>query len=414
MAEVVTGLLYLTGLLFVASTFTGVVFDRMAPGRPRDAVLGTLFGATAGAAILASMTLPGGVVVDARMPLLVIAGLIGGPIGALAALPIPIGMRLEAGGTWVIGVLSIMAGPLVGLAVRAVRARLGLPLDRTAVLWAAAATPLLMISAVFVPMPLPAMVTTFLVPLVIFNAIGTLCVGFTVISELIRSETRHSANEREAFDARANLVPSSVFKSQLIHQWKLHEFFNTPHAYMLISIDDACTLKRAMGAKAFGALRMDVARVVSSHIRDADLATAKDFDRFAVLLPQSSVQISRSVATRIQERVRASIPGPHGPVTVSIGLADVSESMCAGDVEAIAEGALFLANARKPANAIGPDYSETLAPGDAPAEIAHRPWRGEGVAKAAETMPSELSDPEHLVPAAHLGADEPVRAASSA
>lgn len=81
------------------------------------------------------------------------------------------------------------------------------------------------------------------------------------------------------------------------------------------------------------------------------------------------------MATRIQDRVRATVNGPNGAVTVSIGLSDVSESMCAGDVEAIAEGALFAANARKPKNAIGPAYNETLAPDEPEVSRLHQQWQ---------------------------------------
>lgn len=397
MTELVTGLFGVTGLLFVAAVLSGVLFDRIDAGSRRDAAVGLLLGVAAGVAVLAAVRLPGGVVADVRGPLLITAGLFGGWVGFLAALPIPLGLRLEAGGTWVAGVVSIFMYAGLGAVVRQVVGVRARSVSRSAAMWAAVASPLALLSVLLIPGIDSSFFWTVVVPFAAFNAIGTLLIGIALSSELSRSETDRSRKRRESFDALTKMLPPDVFASQLLHQWKLYEFSNVPHAYILVSIDGASALLKKLGEKAYDALRAEIAMIVSEQVRGTDLATTRDFDRFAILIPQGDVQIARSVGSRIQETVRAKVKGPDGPITVSVGLADVADGFQAGDVEAAAEGALFQANGQKAADAIGPTCCETLATNVAESEFRSPSWyhmqSGNTATTAAGAPPSDGDGP---------------------
>lgn len=361
---VLKDLLELIGLFVVAAITLGVVFDKIAPGPWRNALVGLLCGVYAGLAMAMPLHLGNGFMIDGRSPYIIVAGLFGGPVGLAAALPIPLAVRIGAGGPAVlIGVAAILTAGAIGLIAHLVLRWSGRPLCRSAVAVTALAAPLTLLS-IFVPhlAPRPGMFDPFLLPLLVWTPFATLIFGLCVSNELTRSDSNRLERESERFERSTRLVSPAVLSRHLHHQFELHEFCGTPHAYMLIAIDDAAGLRSALGARAFAALREAVARQIRAKTRRLDVVAALDTDRFGVLLPQTDRAAARPIAIAIQGAVAALRP-PGAPVTVSIGMADVANTSRAEDVEAAAEGALFLANAVTPRGAIGPvDLIETTGP----------------------------------------------------
>jgi hypothetical protein len=126
------------------------------------------------------------------------------------------------------------------------------------------------------------------------------------------------AHGRAAFEAQTNACgPKPVFDSQLMHHWTLHVSFDTAHAFMLVSLAMRSVLRPDLCAKGLRAASFtEVAKAVSGSIRKTDVATARDFDRIAVLLPQSDLATARGIAQSVQMACRQISRGLDDALTV--------------------------------------------------------------------------------------------------
>lgn len=358
MWSVLTHLLQSVGFLVVAAFVLGVVFDKVSPGALRQALFGALCGVFAALAMVMNVAVEGGFVVDARTPLLVAAGLLGGPIGALLAVPIPFGLRLHLGGPVAhAGAVAVVGAVLIGVLTRAGVRGLGWPLDRRAVLIASLAAPLCLL-ALFVPgTPIPEDVLTLIVlPFMAWLPFSTAIVGLSCMNELTRSDTARRERDAQRFRSHTQHLPQSVFDSQLDQLQRLNARYGTRYAMMVVSIDNADGLMKHLSRKRWMQLRTDIARIVRDSVRDCDVCTARGPDRFVVLLPHTTTRATLPAAERIRTATVAlgedDWKEADGP-TVSIGVADVEDAFHAEAVEVAAEGALYLARDRTPTGALG-------------------------------------------------------------
>lgn len=348
MYSVLSNILIASGLCAITAIALGRAFDLTASQRYQAMAVGFACGAVA--ALLPFLGPYGPV---ALAPPLVAAGILAGRLAVLMAVPLPLALiALQSGG--LIAWLTLAASASLGLVARFLSARMGAELDRSAALWGAIATPfacavpcLAAVSAT----PVAALRT--LAQDAAFAATVSAVLIAGIVSEIGRSETNRKQRQARKLRMAANLVSPAMFQAQVLHQWRLHEFFGAPHAFILVSIDRAAELRRSAGEANYERIREEVGRVVGSSTRQVDLATAVDFDRFAILLPQTSVEVARGVAIRLQNAVREAVSGPFGAVTVSMGLADADDATTPDGIEDAAEAALYEANARQASNAIG-------------------------------------------------------------
>jgi diguanylate cyclase (GGDEF)-like protein len=357
MSGVLAQILQLVGVLVVVALALGVLFDRMSGGRRRDLAVGALCGTAAAATMLLSFDGGAGLRMDARAPILLVGALFGGPWGALAALPLPLVTRAALGGPAVyIGIASVLLAVGLGLAVRLAAGALGHGIGRGTVLVLAALSPLTL-AALAVPHLAPEPGT--FAPLALFLLLllpgGTAVLGLVVFAELARSEGSRTQRESERFQRSTDHVSRDFFDRQMAHYARMNTRFGTHAAYLLVSVDDARAVRRILGNWRWRQLRVELAQVIRAAVRDSDVCAAIDEDRFAVLLPHTGESGMRIVAERIQRSVADGFRhSPIGAITVSIGMASFGEALEADEVAAVAETALFVANARSPRNAIGP------------------------------------------------------------
>lgn len=355
MSNVLVPLLQTASLLVVSSWLMGFIFDRTKPGAVRDAAVGLFFGLFALAAMMAATHL-GAFVIDGRSPFLIAAGLFGGPVGAALAVPLTLAMRLSVGGpAVVVGCAAIVGAAALGVVVRLAYDRWGRSLNRSAVLSAATASPLLLL--VFLlpqAQALGGLGSPIVVPLLGWLPFATLLVGFTTVNELVRSDAERAKAEAERFQRSTEHVAREMFETQLKHHWHLNARYGVHYAYMLVAVDDGPAMRAAMRPEAWKALRERIAKIIGDTVRESDICCATDFDRFAVLMPHTSFAGVISVAERIQTQVAQTVGRtPAGEITVSVGIAGVGEGQEVRDIEAAAEGALYLATARDKRNGLG-------------------------------------------------------------
>jgi diguanylate cyclase (GGDEF)-like protein len=357
MSAVLVQLLQMVGLLVVLALALGLVFDHVERGLRRDVAVGLLSGTAAMSAMFLSYDFGAGFHTDARGPILMVGALFGGPVGALAALPLPLATRVVMGGPAVlVGVASILSALAVGLLVHAATRALSRPVDRLAVIALAALSPLTLVSLLAPHFaPEPGMLVPLVVPFLVFLPFGTAVLGLFTAAELARSDAARSRRETERFQRSTNHVSREFLDRQLAHYGHMHLRFGTHCGYMVVSVDEAAAIVRAIGERRWARLRTEIAQVLRSSVRDSDICAAVDFDRFGVLLPYTGEAGMQVVAERIQRNVIDSFGrSPAGAVTVSIGMASFTNGESAEDLVALAESALFVANARTPRNALGP------------------------------------------------------------
>lgn len=388
MIEMFQQLMLSAGLYMLCAIGLGTVFDRLAPGRWRSVAVG----ATCAAGVAGLSVMPpiaGGLAADATGPLLLVGSLLGGPLGTAVLLPAPLALRILEGGPAVLtGACNILLACAVGLAVALVCQRINVPVRRRAVLVLGAASPIALLGyALPEAAPLTEALSGVLATMLVWTPLGTVVFGFAVVSELVRAEVVRTKVRRRLFETLTGTVPPDVFQGQLAHQWRMHERYGQDYAYMLVSIDDAIDTRAAVGSDEWERLRAIIATHIKRATRDCDVCTAIDHDRFGVILPHATLPSALPVARRVQAAVQeaAGFATAAGRVTVSIGCAEVEGTTRPNDVEAAAEGELFLANTRQRASAIGP-WLDTAAsdglvrsfPGAAKADEASAPPRRSG------------------------------------
>ncbi|MBJ3777521.1 GGDEF domain-containing protein [Acuticoccus mangrovi] len=399
MVDTLWHLILMSGFALVAPIALGALSDHLAGERLRKAAIGVAYGLAVAAVMSSPLSSSGGPAIAAHGPLLLVAGLFGGPLGALAALALPFAMVTAAGGAAMPAALASVVVPAgIGVAVHEVHRYTKRPLQRSSVISLAGLAPLCLL-CLLVPTrgELP---PTSLPALLAWLPLGTMVFGLLTLAELARSDALRAQIAEEAAETTMRMMSHAVFRQHLEHHWLLHERYGSPYAYLLVSIDEGANLRNRLGERRWQDVRHHVGRDVRKAVRDSDVCTAIDFDRFAVLLPHCSAVAARTVAERIRANVARSFGGGrHGEaVSVSIGIADVGRTSRPDDLETAAEGALFLANAQTPRSAIG---ATTKPGGDGPRNDAAPPaTRAPAVARpcaidgdfAGASRPQPLAD----------------------
>ncbi|WMS43034.1 diguanylate cyclase [Acuticoccus sp. MNP-M23] len=360
-ASVLPNLLNPFAIVIIGSLAAGFLFDRVAAGRRRNVLIGLI----GGAGSLAVMFTPSGVApfaIDGHICIILVASFFGGPLGALAAVPLPLAMQLELGGPAVpIGLGAIVLAALVGAGVRLACNRLGLRTRRRAVLLLAAASPLV-VCALAVPSGgfLAGPTLLSLIGFLVWMPTLTFLFGILVGNELARSDAKRRQDDEQLFFSLTQTVRDSLLRSQIEHHERLHERYGVHYAYLLVALDDGEAMYERTPPADWVRFKAAVARQLRDCIRDSDVCAPLGEDRFGILLPYTSAANAYTVAERIQAAANTILKFEGKPVSVSIGLAHVDDTMPANDVMITAEGALFLASANGQKNVIGPFPSDRL------------------------------------------------------
>lgn len=345
MSVILEELVQPASMFMIAALILGALFDRVPPGRSREAATGLVCGLAA--ALVIAMSPVGAGFGDGHGPLVLVGAFVGGVPGFAAVLVPPLAaMLLEARPGLVGAVAGLGVLGLIGLAANLARTKRGLPLRRRTVLWLALASVL-----AFATLPFASADAAS--PLGFWLPFGTLLFGLAVVTEHKRCEEQSARASEVRFRELTDTISLPLFKSQLEQHFRMHVRYGQDYSYMLVSIDGAVELRKSLSSAEWELLRATTGVAVRRAVRDPDVCAAVDFDRFAVILPHASLPFALPVAERIQRAV-VSATATIGPVTVSVGVAEVDGTIAAHDIEAAAEAELFLANMRQKTAAIGP------------------------------------------------------------
>ncbi len=208
-------------LLFVAFTFLSNLSKLDTDALPRQALTGLIFGSFACLGMLMPITITEGVIMDARVPIISMAGIFAGPVGALISGLMAIFMRLNIGGIGAMtGVISILI-PMIasGALGHYINVRNnGIVPFRWIVIYGLVISPLCLASFFSLPMDIAAsMIIDAGVYLIFINLIGALLLGYMLSQDLNRRTMTKElmALRQKAEDAAA---AKSVFMARMSHE----------------------------------------------------------------------------------------------------------------------------------------------------------------------------------------------------
>jgi diguanylate cyclase len=125
--------------------------------------------------------------------------------------------------------------------------------------------------------------------------------------------------------ASATTDTSKSFNDELKRRVAECQRFDVPLSIMRIEVDNFATLKQELGESGDRAVMDTVNEILTTTLREMDLAAETHVGQLSAMLPGSEVHDAAGVAERIREKIAAcSIPGAdNASVTVSLGLTHV-------------------------------------------------------------------------------------------
>lgn len=164
-----------------------------------------------------------------------------------------------------------------------------------------------------------------------------------------RAALKHKAGEFQQLsvtDALTGLLNRRYLEERLAEEIKRSNRNGFPMSFMMVDVDDFKAyndnFSHPEGDKA---LKL-VAQCLKETLRGADVAARYGGEEFSILLPQTNSVEAQIIAERIRERIE-SAKFPNRKVTVSIGVASCSQSVCtAVDIIKAADNALYEAKRR--------------------------------------------------------------------
>ncbi len=125
-------------------------------------------------------------------------------------------------------------------------------------------------------------------------------------------------------DPLTDLFNRRRFEEELSEQLRSAEDNSTQGAVLFLDLDQFKDVNDSLGHRAGDDLLKRVGELLASSLRDKDILARPGGDEFAILLPETAPERSRSIANRIQEAIRHHtflIEGHPISVTASIGVA---------------------------------------------------------------------------------------------
>jgi len=129
-----------------------------------------------------------------------------------------------------------------------------------------------------------------------------------------------------ATDGLTQLYNHRHFQAQFLRETKRTERTGAPLCLVLVDVDDFKLLNDRLGHSAGDRVLQEMARAMSSQIRQTDYLARYGGEEFVLLLPQTGVEGGLALAEKVRgaiETLELPVIGPEGrvSVTVSIGLA---------------------------------------------------------------------------------------------
>ena len=172
------------------------------------------------------------------------------------------------------------------------------------------------------------------------------------LATLLQRSFRHAQLLSEArADAKTGLLNAATWEREASAEVARAVRTHSPLAVALLDLDRFKQINDTHGHLVGDEVLRAVARLMTSVLREYDVAGRFGGEEFVMLLPQTRAPDALRIAERVREHVaRLAVPGPGGeriPVTVSIGVAalDAGSSRQLTELLAAADAALYRAKA---------------------------------------------------------------------
>lgn len=160
-------------------------------------------------------------------------------------------------------------------------------------------------------------------------------------------EEMRQANEQlrrlSVTDDLTGLRNRRAFEERLALEFSMSRRRRRELAILLLDVDNFKSINDRWGHAAGDTALRRLSALLRTTVRLPDLVARYGGEEFGVLLPESGLAAGQGFARRLLERVRAE-PWEHGPVTVSIGVATLNDSLLNGfQLVSMADEALYAA-----------------------------------------------------------------------
>ncbi|MEW6263534.1 MAG: diguanylate cyclase [Thermodesulfobacteriota bacterium] len=168
---------------------------------------------------------------------------------------------------------------------------------------------------------------------------------------LFNAYQHESALNRAAHDPLTGLFNRLAFEEHLNREFERHLRYNSELALIMIDLDHFKSVNDRYGHKAGDDVLVRVARIIRENVRATDIAVRLGGEEFAVIMPDTDQAKARSLARRIEKRLRQEairIGEDSLKQTASQGVADVRAVRMNHPDELIrlADQAMYLAKAK--------------------------------------------------------------------
>jgi diguanylate cyclase (GGDEF)-like protein/PAS domain S-box-containing protein len=168
---------------------------------------------------------------------------------------------------------------------------------------------------------------------------------------------RHLADH----DGLTGLFNRRRFEEELERHVSHARRYGMEGALLLIDIDELKAINDNGGHRAGDAVLIAVAGVLRSRLRGSDVVARFGGDEFAVLLPHATARDAATVGEDLAAGVRGEVRTPAGPVTISVGVGELTRGVGNAD-EALsrADASMYRAKVRG-GDGLGPGAEESGA-----------------------------------------------------
>lgn len=164
-----------------------------------------------------------------------------------------------------------------------------------------------------------------------------------------RALLKHKAGEFEQLsvtDSLTGLLNRRYLEERLAEEIKRSRRDGFQMSFMMIDVDHFKSYNDNFSHPEGDKALKIVATCLKESLRSSDVAARYGGEEFSILLPQTTLNESRTIAERIREKVLAS-EFPHRQVTISVGVVTCSDTICtAQSVIKAADDALYEAKRR--------------------------------------------------------------------
>ncbi len=119
------------------------------------------------------------------------------------------------------------------------------------------------------------------------------------------SQNQKRLEDQAIADPATGLYNARYLAQRLHDEFARAERYKEPLSCLAVSLDNAAELGRQAGAEGLEAVVREVAQILEQGVREFDILTRPEADRFVLILPRTHFTGSLSVASRILARLQA-------------------------------------------------------------------------------------------------------------